>query len=69
MPYYLRTPPAHKPVFARLTRHGEFHAFYSPLGYPIKLCTWVGGGGRPFVETADAPTCKHCIRDLSPVVK
>jgi hypothetical protein len=64
MPFYLRISPDDKPVFARLTRHGEFHAFYSPLGYPIKLCTWVGGGGRPFVETADAPTCNHCIRDL-----
>ena len=68
MPYYLRTPPAHKPVFARLTRHGKFHAFYSPYGWPIKLCTWVGVEGwtrqRPFFETADAPTCKNCIRDL-----
>ena len=65
MPFYLRTPPDHKPVFARLTRHGKFHAFYQPYGWPIKLCTWVGGGGlSDFLETADAPTCKNCIRDL-----
>jgi hypothetical protein len=68
MPYYLRTPPAHKPVFARLTRHGKVHAFYSPLGYPIKLCTWtVLEGDEPFVETQSYPDCKHCIRDLRTV--
>ena len=65
MPYYLRISPDHKPVFARLTRHGKFHAFYQPYGVLIKLCTWTGVGGvDPFLETADAPTCKHCIRDL-----
>jgi hypothetical protein len=80
MPYYLRTPPAHKPVFARLTRHGKFHAFYSPFGWPIRLCTWEGirtlgeylderrkSLAKGFRETADAPTCKHCIRDLRTV--
>jgi hypothetical protein len=66
MPFYLRIPPDHKPVFARLTRHGKFHAFYSPYyGWPIKLCTWVmAEGDDPFREMADAPTCKTCIRDL-----
>ena len=68
MPYYLRISPDHKPVFARLTRHGKVHAFYSPLGYPIKLCTWTGVGGvDSFLEWRDAPTCKHCIRDLRTV--
>jgi hypothetical protein len=68
MPYYLRISPDDKPVFARLTRYGKVHAFYSPLGYPIKLCTWVAVGGlKTIVKPAPAPTCKHCIRDLRTV--
>lgn len=55
--------PKEKPVFGReLPRRRKAHAYFSPFGYPIKLCIWEYTNNE--IQKTEEITCKHCIRDL-----